>query len=89
MDQVFISMGEIPDKEEDSDPNLLPDQRSKPGKLKTSRKAFQSYTAPDETLDLHGKNRQEALVLVENYVHYGALHGLNSLLIVTGKGNRS
>ena len=89
MDQVFINIGEIPKKEEDSDSRLLPDQRSKPGKLKTSRKAFQSYTAPDETLDLHGKNRQEALVLVENYVHYGALHGLNSLLIVTGKGNRS
>jgi DNA-nicking Smr family endonuclease len=67
----------------------LPDQKSKPAKIKTSRKAFQSYTAPDETLDLHGKNRQEALMLVENYVHYGTLHGLDSLLIVTGKGNRS
>jgi DNA-nicking Smr family endonuclease len=89
MDQIFTSIGEIPDKEEDSDPSLLPDQKSKPAKIKTSRKAFQSHTAPDETLDLHGKTRQEALMLVENYVHYGALHGLDSLLIVTGKGNRS
>ena len=89
MDQIFASIGEIPYKEEDSDSSSLPDPQSKPGKVKTSQNAFQSHTAPDETLDLHGKNRQEALMLVENYIHYGALHGLNSLLIVTGKGNRS
>mgnify|MGYP003318554562 CR=1 FL=1 len=81
MDQIFTSIGEIPYKEEDSDSSSLPDPQSKPGKVKTSQNAFQSHTAPDETLDLHGKNRQEALMLVENYIHYGALHGLNSLLI--------
>jgi DNA-nicking Smr family endonuclease len=89
MDQVFTNINQIPDKEEDSDPSLLPSKKEKPNKVQTSRNAFQSHTAPDETLDLHGKNRQEALMLVENYVHYGALHGLDSLLIVTGKGNRS
>ena len=89
MDQIFTSIGGIPDKEEDSDLGFVREQQPKSSKVKTSRKAFQSHTAPDETLDLHGKNRQEALMLVENYVHYGALHGLDSLLIVTGKGNRS
>ena len=89
MDQIFTNIGDIPDKEEDSDLGFLPEQQPKSSKVKISRKAFQSHTAPDETLDLHGKNRQEALMLVENYVHYGALHGLDSLLIVTGKGNRS
>ena len=51
MDKVFTSIGDIPDKEEDSDLGLLPEQQPKPSKVKTSRKAFQSHTAPDETLD--------------------------------------
>ena len=55
MDQIFTNIGDIPDKEEDSDLGFVREQQPKSSKVKTSRKAFQSHTAPDETLDLHGK----------------------------------
>ena len=89
MDQVFANLDEIPDKDAEQPLSSARAAKASDKQRSSQRNVFRSHTDPDETLDLHGKTREEALMLVENYVHYGAVHGLDSLLIITGKGHRS
>jgi DNA-nicking Smr family endonuclease len=89
MDQVFDQIDDIPDKDLEA---LLAEQPRKEApkpKSSVAKNPFRSHVEPDDVLDLHGKTRDEALMLVENFVHYGVLHGAQTLLIITGKGYRS
>ncbi len=45
--------------------------------------------APDDTLDLHGKTREEAIMMVQNFVMTAYHQRFRTLLIITGKGKHS
>ena len=44
---------------------------------------------PDDEVDLHGKTREEAVHIVQNFIRTAHLSGFNTLLIITGKGQHS
>lgn len=56
-------------------------------KRKPIKKIYWDY--PDATLDLHGKTREEAILMVQNFVMAGHTQNLRSLLIITGRGKHS
>ena len=83
-------MDMIPDdpqlKEEDQEEDLEKSIRRK--NTKQSRIANASQT-PDATLDLHGKTKEEAIIMVQNFVMTSHQQRFRSLLIITGKGFHS
>jgi len=81
MKKVLSDVHRVPDKE----PPLLPD----PPHRRTKKRTSAVRKRPDDVLDLHGKLRYEALIAIENFVVMSSHQKLNSLLIITGKGNHS
>ncbi|OQY19805.1 MAG: hypothetical protein B6I36_03050 [Desulfobacteraceae bacterium 4572_35.1] len=59
---------------------------AQPQRMKQLR---QGRLRPQATLDLHGSYREEARTKVRNFLQNRYNEGLNTLLIVTGKGKRS
>jgi DNA-nicking Smr family endonuclease len=54
-----------------------------------SRRRRLRASRPDAVLDLHGLNRDEAWLSLENFFRAGKQRGLEKLLIIHGKGNHS
>jgi len=83
MEQIFDGIRDIPDKE----PALeiaLP--KSSPKKKQSSSS---TVTRPDQELDLHGKTREEAIMMVQNFVMTCHAKQFRTGLIITGKGRNS
>ncbi len=70
------------DDQEELD-SLMP--LKKPKRAKPS----DSSQSPDAELDLHGKTREEAIMMVQNFIMDSYQKKLRTLLIITGKGYRS
>ncbi len=83
MEKIFNGVKEVPDKE----PNLDLVPKNTPRKQSKNPADFQ--TRPDDELDLHGKTREEAIMMVQNFVKTCHVNQFRTALIITGKGYRS
>ena len=83
MQQVFENLMSIPDK--DAQETLPPNPKRKSSKSSINN----SFNRPDDTLDLHGTTREEAIMMLQNFVMQGHRQNLKNLLVITGKGHRS
>jgi|TARA_B110000495_G_C22631658_1_gene375657 DNA-nicking Smr family endonuclease len=84
MEQIFEDIIDVPDKE----PALeIPLSKSSPKKKQSS--AFNTVSRPDQELDLHGKTREEAIMMVQNFVKTCHDNQFRTGLIITGKGHNS
>lgn len=79
LENLMATLEDIPAKPEDPQPSTF-EKSTKPRKL--SRE-------PDATLDLHGKTREEAIMMVQNFISISHQQRLRAVLIITGKGYRS
>ncbi len=84
MEKIFASVDEVPDKE----PALeIPPSESSLKKPRNS--PADSVSSPDAELDLHGKTREESIMMVQNFVMTCHANQFRSALIITGKGHHS
>ena len=84
MEKIFAGVDDVPDKE----PALeIPPSESSLKKTWTS--PTDSVSIPDAELDLHGKTREEAIMMVQNFVMTCHANQFRSALIITGKGHHS
>lgn len=84
MKHIFENLEDVPDKESSTEKNIH--QNS----IKKSRSSVRnSIKRPDDEIDLHGKTREEAIKLVQNFVIDCYQKNLSSALIITGKGHHS
>lgn len=84
MEKIFAGVQDVPDKEPAVE---LP--ASKPSQKKNKSSSYDSVSSPDAELDLHGKTREEAIMMVQNFVMSCHANQLRSALIITGKGHNS
>ena len=84
MEKIFANVEDVPDKE----PALgIPLSESPLKKTRTSPE--DSVSSPDAELDLHGKTREEAIMMVQNFVMTCHANQFRTALIITGKGLHS
>ena len=84
MEKIFAGVDDVPDKE----PALeIPPSESSLKKPRTS--PADSVSSPDAELDLHGKTREEAIMMVQNFVMTCHANQFRTALIITGKGHHS
>jgi len=84
MEKIFAGVDDVPDKE----PALeIPPSESYLKKPRTS--PANSVSRPDAELDLHGKTREESIMMVQNFVMTCHANKFRSALIITGKGHHS
>ena len=84
MEKIFADVEDVPDKE----PALkIPLSESPLKKTRTS--PADSVSSPDAELDLHGKTREEAIMMVQNFVMTCHENQFRTALIITGKGLHS
>lgn len=84
MEKIFAGLDDVPDKE----PALeIPPSESSLKKPRTS--PTDSVSSPDAELDLHGKTREEAIMMVQNFVMTCHANQFRTALIITGKGHHS
>ena len=50
---------------------------------------FASLSGPDEQIELHGKTREQAITMVQNFIKTSYAQRLCHVLIITGKGQHS
>ena len=84
MEKIFADIEDVPDKEPAHEIRFSEDSSKKP-----RLSPVQSVTGPDAELDLHGKTREEAIMMVQNFVMTCHAKELRSALIITGKGRKS
>jgi len=84
MEKIFADIDDVPDKEPE-----LEIPFSKVPSRKNRFSPFDSLSGPDAEIDLHGKNREEAIMIVQNFVMTCHAKQLRSALIITGKGRKS
>jgi DNA-nicking Smr family endonuclease len=84
MEQIFEGISDVPDKEPELE---IPVSKTYPKKKQSS--TYDSVPRPDEELDLHGKTREEAIMMVQNFVMTCHANQLRTALIITGKGRNS
>ena len=84
MEKIFADVDNVPDKE----PALeIPPSESS---LKRSRTSpADDVSRPDAELDLHGKTREESIMMVQNFVMTCHANQFRTALIITGKGHHS
>ena len=83
-EKIFAGVDDVPDKE----PALeIPLSDSSLKKNRTSPADIVS--SPDAELDLHGKTREEAIMMVQNFVMTCHANQFRTALIITGKGHHS
>ncbi|MBF0278337.1 MAG: Smr/MutS family protein [SAR324 cluster bacterium] len=87
MKSLLASIPEFPGVKEDDKESV--DIPQTPKRKSRRAKLSDSSQAPDAVLDLHGKTREEAIMMVQNFVMLGHHQQLRTLLIITGKGRRS
>ena len=84
MEKIFAGVDDVPDKE----PALeIPPCESSLKKTQTSPAV--SVYSQDAELDLHGKTREEAIMMVQNFVMTCHANQFRTALIITGKGLHS
>ena len=84
MKQIFENVKDVPEKE------ALPEQSNELIPTKNFRSSnYDSLKRPDDEIDLHGKTRDEAIKIVQNFVVDCYQKNLRSALIITGKGHHS
>ena len=84
MEQIFAGVDYVPDKE----PALeIPPSESSLKKTRTS--PADTVSRPDAELDLHGKTREESIMMVQNFVMTCHANQFRTALIITGKGHHS
>ncbi|MBF0287134.1 MAG: Smr/MutS family protein [SAR324 cluster bacterium] len=88
-DDQFLNdvMHSIPEHIGDQDKSPEP-MKSAPKKQKKTKR-LPIHESPDDTLDLHGKTREEAIMMVQNFIMTGYHHKFRTLLIITGIGKHS
>ena len=84
MERIFDEIANIPNK--DKIKNQLPSDFFKHRKKKLS---YKSISKPDKEIDLHGKTREESILIVQNFVMTCYNNKITSGLIITGKGRNS
>ena len=84
MEQIFDEIGDVPDKE-----SVLENSVAKSSPKKKQSSLDNSVTSPDQELDLHGKTREEAIMMVQNFVMTCHANQFRTGLIITGKGHNS
>ncbi len=75
-------LGAMPDKDS-------PTARSASAAPRRLRAAKLRRLTLDDSLDLHGRRVEEALLIVETFVAAAARQGLRTVLVITGKGLHS
>ena len=84
MEKIFTGVDDVPDKE----PALeIPPSESSLKNPRTS--PADSVSRPDAELDLHGKTREESIMMVQNFVMTCHANQFRTALIITGKGHHS
>ena len=84
MEKIFAGLDEVPDKE----PALeIPPSESSLKNPRTS--PADAVSRPDAELDLHGKTREESIMMVQNFVMTCHANQFRTALIITGKGHHS
>jgi len=84
MEKIFAGVDDVPDKEPALE--ITPSESS----LKNPRTSpADSVSRPDAELDLHGKTREESIMMVQNFVMTCHANKFRSALIITGKGHHS
>ena len=84
MEKIFAGVDDVPDKE----PALeIPPSESSLKKPRTS--PADTVSRPDAELDLHGKTREESIMMVQNFVMTCHANQFRTALIITGKGHHS
>ena len=84
MENIFDGISDIPNKEP---PLEIPLSKASPKKKRAS--PYNTFSRPDQELDLHGKTREEAIMMVQNFVMTCHADQFRSALIITGKGRNS
>jgi len=84
MEKIFAGVDDVPDKE----PALeIPPSESSLKNPRTS--PTDAVSRPDAELDLHGKTREESIMMVQNFVMTCHANQFRTALIITGKGHHS
>ena len=84
MEKIFAGVDNVPDKEPALE--ISPSESS----LKKSRTSPKdAVSRPDAELDLHGKTREESIMMVQNFVMTCHANQFRTALIITGKGHHS
>ena len=84
MEKIFAGVDDVPDKE----PALeIPPSESSLKNPRTS--PADGVSRPDAELDLHGKTREESIMMVQNFVMTCHANQFRTALIITGKGHHS
>ena len=84
MEKIFAGVDDVPDKEPALE--ITPSESS----LKNPRTSpADSVSRPDAELDLHGKTREESIMMVQNFVMTCHANQYRTALIITGKGHHS
>ena len=84
MEKIFAGIEDVPDKEP-----ALEIPLSESFLKKTRTFTAESVSSPDAELDLHGKTREEAIMMVQNFVMTCHANQFRTALIITGKGIHS
>ena len=84
MEKIFDGISDIPDKEP---PVEIPLSKASPKKKQAS--PYNTFSRPDQEMDLHGKTREEAIMMVQNFVMTCHANQFRTALIITGKGRNS
>ena len=84
MEKIFAGVDDVPDKEPALE--ISPSESS----LKNPRTSpADAVSRPDAELDLHGKTREESIMMVQNFVMTCHANQVRTALIITGKGHHS
>ena len=83
MKDVFEHIDQVPDKEPLPKIFTLRKNKEKPDS------PFSQLSGADEQVDLHGKTREEAIMIVQNFIKTSHAQGLRHILIITGRGQHS
>jgi len=84
MEKIFAGVDDVPDKEAALE--IPPSESS----LKNPRTSpADGVSRPDAELDLHGKTREESIMMVQNFVMTCHANQFRTALIITGKGHHS
>ena len=84
MEKIFSGINDVPDKEP-----LVEVSHSESYRKKSRSSYLEKESSPDAELDLHGKTREEAIMMVQNFVMTCHANQLRRALIITGKGHHS
>ena len=84
MEKIFAGVDDVPDKEPTLETSASEFFRKKSRSFQTS-----TESSPDAELDLHGKTREEAIMMVQNFVMTCHENQFRTALIITGKGLHS